>query len=650
MLLPTMKRLSRNKSGISNVIVVMLSLVLVVIIVSNVVLWSYQMNQFDWERMQEKVQINNVIKMSGSPWSVAQSEYTVNFGNPVSGSYVDTQAVDGRYETFVGNTSESAWLSGWNKRVKITIDHSEIGGTLDNFPLLVYLSNSSGRFNNNVSCVFDELQNNSNRKKIAITTSDATTQCYVEIEKWDEANGKAWLWTKVPEIDVSQDTFLYLYYDKKQADNTAYVGDAGSTAAMNVWDSNFKLVLHLDEPSGSHEDSTLNGNLGSPQGGVTQSVPGKIDGADAFDGTSGRVQVPDDSSLDFTNMGLTIEAWVQFSSLPTTETVIARKDNQWQLGFINSKTIRNLVNTNGANGWTTANDEVFPLQTDTWYYCTFTYDGSKITDFMNAQQVGTSHTVTGNIAYNSAPLYLAYCVYSGDYMNGIIDEMRVSNTARSSAWIEASYESNMDNLVSYGAEEAQTGQPGRLEVVGAFAIDLTALPLTYIQTIEMQLTYRSNDSSESWFLEAFNWTLGDYSSSGFNSTAGHSGTTSWDTYAVNLTDEWKSYLSGSGAIFVKIRESQGSPNQASIDVDFLGVRAKVTQGATITLQNEGSVTAHLVSLWVDTPTIHQRYDMNLFINAGDSINYTRADIVLVDNASLVKITTERGTVSTFKIS
>ncbi len=59
MLEAIMKRLRLNKRGVSNVIVVMLSLVLIVIVVANVVLWSYQMNQFDWERMQEKINLTN---------------------------------------------------------------------------------------------------------------------------------------------------------------------------------------------------------------------------------------------------------------------------------------------------------------------------------------------------------------------------------------------------------------------------------------------------------------------------------------------------------------------------------------------------------------------------------------------------------------
>ena len=69
MLQATIKRLKqfkRGKRGISTVIVVMLSLVLIVLIVGNVVLWSYQMNQLDLDRMQETVTITNVEKHGAS--------------------------------------------------------------------------------------------------------------------------------------------------------------------------------------------------------------------------------------------------------------------------------------------------------------------------------------------------------------------------------------------------------------------------------------------------------------------------------------------------------------------------------------------------------------------------------------------------------
>jgi len=79
-------RINRDRRGISNVIVVMLSLVLIVVIVANVVLWSYQMNQLDWERMREDISIANVTRVEET-WSYSPSGYVLGGSTSwVSGS------------------------------------------------------------------------------------------------------------------------------------------------------------------------------------------------------------------------------------------------------------------------------------------------------------------------------------------------------------------------------------------------------------------------------------------------------------------------------------------------------------------------------------------------------------------------------------
>ncbi|MEM3672763.1 MAG: hypothetical protein QW468_00845 [Candidatus Bathyarchaeia archaeon] len=100
MLEAIIRRLKRDKRGISNVIVIMLSLILIVMIVGNVVLWSFQMNQLDLERMQETVQITNATRIAGSPWFTAQKEFTIEVGTRVSGTYTDTHYIDDFYEAF----------------------------------------------------------------------------------------------------------------------------------------------------------------------------------------------------------------------------------------------------------------------------------------------------------------------------------------------------------------------------------------------------------------------------------------------------------------------------------------------------------------------------------------------------------------------
>lgn len=94
------RRLKNEKRGISNVLVVMLSLILITVIVANVVLWNYQMNQLDIERMHESVKITGVSRLTSSKWFTAQNEFLIIKGSRTSGSYIDTKAIDGFYETF----------------------------------------------------------------------------------------------------------------------------------------------------------------------------------------------------------------------------------------------------------------------------------------------------------------------------------------------------------------------------------------------------------------------------------------------------------------------------------------------------------------------------------------------------------------------
>ena len=99
MLLRTI-RLRHDRRGVSNVIVVMLSLVLIAIVVSNVILWSYQMNELDLERMQEKINVSNVTRVTRSPLSTPITDYTITAGSKIGGSYTLTKTLDNVGERF----------------------------------------------------------------------------------------------------------------------------------------------------------------------------------------------------------------------------------------------------------------------------------------------------------------------------------------------------------------------------------------------------------------------------------------------------------------------------------------------------------------------------------------------------------------------
>jgi|GEM_PF-4853465 len=360
------------------------------------------------------------------------------------------------------------WLSGWANRVKIGIDHTDITSALSNFPVLIYLSDSSGIYDDDVTFVFDELGSDS--MKIAVTASDGITQRYVEIEKWDASGKEAWLWTKIPDISSSRDTDFYLYYDSTQTGNTEYVGGTEKGPAENVWDSSFKAVWHLDETTGGAgaiKDATSNNNDGTDGGSPTFGAVGKIGNAISFDGSDDYVNVGSSSSLDNIEVK-TVSAWIKLADIDEANAIVAKGSEVAQIGwflFYDSDPTRRhrlsfIQGWNEPAEWHTANGTVDP---DTMYHVAVTYDRGSTANDPVLYIDGVSMAVTerfspsGTIGDDGAlDCYIAKYGVEALFGEGIIDEVRISNPARSAAWIKASYESGRDDLLDFGGEALYT--------------------------------------------------------------------------------------------------------------------------------------------------------------------------------------------------
>ncbi len=351
---------------------------------------------------------------------------------------------------------EGGWLPGWGKRVKLTVDQNDVDNNLTSFPILVYLSNSSGRNGDDVSFVFDELHDDGNRSKIAITTADGTTQCYVEIESWDDANEEAWLWVRVPRMNSVADTELYLYYDADHADNTVYVGDPNSTPAEVVWDNEFRLVTHMrDDPDTSHvRDSTENDNDGTKTapGEPVVTTSGNMSDAQDFDGSDDYVDLGSDTSLDLRSTDFTVEAWIY----PTTQTVrwpTIYVVGVWELSF----GIGQDSNPDKLEVWVDDRDSYASdgnVNYNEWNYVVLSWNGSHYNFYIDGEtsgsRSGSSYPDTGTTYIGGTPPNEGESCIAG-----IIDEVRTSNMSRSTSWIKASFESGRDDMISYGSEETR---------------------------------------------------------------------------------------------------------------------------------------------------------------------------------------------------
>lgn len=183
-----------------------------------------------------------------------------------------------------------------------------------------------------------------------------------------------------------------------------------------------------------------------------------------------------------------------------------------------------------------------------------------------------------------------------------------------------------------------------LDLTGACTLNLTAYPRTSLNSLEIQIRYRASDSLERWFLKAYNWTKMEYSDAGFNTTAGDLPTSQFRFHTVNLTNAWQSYMQSNGTVRVKFCDMQLDANQTTVDIDFLGVRA-VIDGARFSLRNQGSITCHVVAIWIVNSTKHERYSADFFLNSGAISDYVRLDISLPKTGCIVRVVTERGNIA-----
>lgn len=341
------------------------------------------------------------------------------------------------------------WLDGWSNCYTITIPSTNIDSALTNYPLLIKISSSSGTGTDDLTYIFDQLGANS--QKIAITTSNGTTQCYVEIEKWDNSGEEAILWAKVPSVSNSTTTTLYLYFDAGKADNSSYVGVINSTPGKTVWDSNFQLVLHMTAGATSTvKDSTSNENNGTKKAtGEPLEAYCKIGEGQTFDGTDDYITLGTPVAID-KDAGTLELIWktnVDFTGQYGDLGHIIDNNNQY-LGFFG------IYQDSSVKGETDTNEEYFINKITTpsdnsFHYIGLSFNRGTVTSILDGSSFD-SQSVSDDLTLSRLGGH-ANTLYGGS-----VDELRISSIARSNAYIKANYYNFWDNLVSYSERPAIT--------------------------------------------------------------------------------------------------------------------------------------------------------------------------------------------------
>lgn len=255
-------------------------------------------------------------------------------------------------------------------------------------------------------------------------------------------------WVRVPRV-VGASTKVELRYGAPPE----------PAATESVWSPAFAAVWHFDERVGSPaRDATSHGHHGVLLG--TSLGPGLIGQARKLVAAKREaILVADGPELTF---GLvTLSAWVQFATSPG-ELFYTAISRQLGDGGGNELFLANYANM--INGEIATNEGGYAhsgsqLPIAQWLHVAAVYDGTSLTLYLNGLR-DAARTAVGRLARTANPIFLGADRNSAvtppntpdaDFLDGMLDEVRLENVARSPAWIAASDLIMRDEAITYQA-------------------------------------------------------------------------------------------------------------------------------------------------------------------------------------------------------
>lgn len=274
---------------------------------------------------------------------------------------------------------------------------------------------------------------NANGYDIIFTLNDGITKLDHEIVSYDSTAGTFIAWVRIPTLLYNVDTTIRIYYGNSTI-------SASQENANDVWDSNYQGVWHLKEATdASNVDSTGNGNTGTPDNSPV-SATGKIfKGLDFSVHNQALTDVG--TSIDISGMSSwTISAWVR----PFTNYT----DNDYPLIYCygNYDATLGLAVAEGASDgliehWRNDNTALYSntaLNINSFNHVVIKYNQGGTTYFrLNGSAVGSGSSV--NIDQTNTNEIGGQAGYNDGGLEGIIEEIRVSNVDRDNDLLDTEY-------------------------------------------------------------------------------------------------------------------------------------------------------------------------------------------------------------------
>jgi hypothetical protein len=479
-------------------------------------------------------------------------------------------------------------LAGYSYSRAITIDHTKVPNTDQaNFPVLI-----AGTFANLATIANGGSVANSNGYDIVFASdSGGSSLLPFEQESYNPANGAVKYWVKVPTVSHSSDTVIYVFYG-----NPAVTTDQSNKTA--VWDANYVGVWHLEDNAASTavKDSTSNGNNGTAAANTSvKTVSGEIDKALNFNGASDGVTTAVPPTTAFT-----WEAWINATNTSNFSSVLTLDGNSYMLMDVYNGTA-SLWSPDGLGG---LNLGITGLNNSTWYHMVLSRSGNNGTykGYLNGTLTG--QTPSG-VWSGTHTVSLGKRPDGGQFFNGALDEVRVSNTARSADWISTEFnnQSSPSTFLTMGTTPTITSASSTtfgVGVAGAFAVTATGTGLTFLE-------FGALPSGV-----AFNTSTGLLSGTPANGASG--------VYAITFT----------------ARTSNGAYATQSFTLTVLSKPVITTQPVSQTVV-AGQTATFMVAVTGLTPMTFQWKRNNVNISGANSSTYTTPVTTSSDNGAQFKV-------------
>jgi biopolymer transport protein ExbB len=338
-----------------------------------------------------------------------------------------------------------AWWNGdWAFRKEISFDltptGADIPGAPSDVPVLVRLSLANFQY------FADAKPDGSDFRFIA---SDDKTPLNYHIERFDPQAQLAFVWVRVPRLTGGANTDrIFLYYGNKKAISGA---DAPGT-----YDANQALVYHFGAPKGSPQDAT--GYKSEPSAFNAEVTPASLVAAGAKFAGAQTISIPANGAVRLApDKGFTLSAWVRFEAAQSQAYVaqLADQGRELVLGIGGSQAF---ASYNGGGGPITLT-QTSQLSNGEWHHLAVRIGDGRLTLFVDGADAGHANADAQPIA---GVLTIGGSAANNNFYIGEMDELEVSNSARSADWLKAAARSEgmVAPLVVYGGDTQKDSSGG----------------------------------------------------------------------------------------------------------------------------------------------------------------------------------------------